>query len=995
LAARKSRPASRVSTLMGVERKLATVLFVDLVDSTGLVSTTDPEIVRRRVDRFFEQASQCIERHGGLVEKFAGDAVMAIFGVPQAHEDDAERAVRAALGILEATGDLGLEARVGVEAGEVVVGDGDSTFATGEAINLAARLQQHAGPGQILVGPSAYRLTLDRVEVEDVGPVEVRGRKEPLWAWRALRAYDGGPRALSLEAPLVGRDDELSMLENTYARVVKNKRAHLVTIFGEPGVGKSRLAREFLETLEGTTVLRGRCLPYGEGITYWPLAEMVKISAGIHDDEPVRQAFDKLRACCEDEAIADLLANASGVLEAVEAEATGQEIAWAAREWAGRLAEPQPLVLVFEDIHWSEEPLLELVEHLAEHVRDAPLLILCLARPELLEVRPSWGGGRLRSAAIELEPLDPDDARELIAALVANTSLKDECREDILDTTEGNPLFVEETVRLLVENDGSFSIASSIPNTLQALIAARIDRLPAGEKRLVQRAALIGRIFWEGSLAHLSPELDDITPLLESLVLRELVLPESRSTISGERAYKFKHVLIREVAYGGLSKSARAAQHARFAGWLKERAGDELLEIRAFHLDKAAYLLAELDGQPPSELAVEAAASLEAAGRRALGREAFRTARKLVLRSLELEPTLDRRWLAARAADRLGDMPAVAAEMETVRELAAAQGVKKLEAVALASLAQVALFTQADLPRAKELATQALDILPDDAPVGARIEVLNVRVQIAGWIGDHETAEMYLRKVLEAAQEAGRKDLEASAIQVLASLYITKLDLPAARKLVERGLELAEASGGALVRAAVLERCGSLSLVEGDYQSAEESFTQALELNREVGHVAGTAWGLKHLGTLAWKRGDLDQAQEHYREAAGILKKLGDRAYLCEVQRSLAELLVDAGRVDEAERFALEARETVGPQDALSQITTTFALGVVRAAQSRDEEAEQLLGSALERAESGPFRLIEREALERYARFLRDRGRDDEAAPLEERLAQDPLVAAA
>ncbi len=980
---------------MGVERKLATVLFVDLVDSTALVSTTDPEIVRRRVDRFFEQASRCIESHGGLVEKFAGDAVMAVFGVPQAHEDDAERAVRAALEILDATKDLGLEARVGVEAGEVVVGDGDSTFATGEAINLAARLQQHAGAGQVLVGPSAYRLTLDRIEVADVGPVEVRGRTEPLWAWRALRAYDAGPRALSLEAPIVGRDDELSLLENTYARVVKNKRAHLFTIFGEPGVGKSRLAREFLETLEGATVLRGRSLPYGEGITYWPLAEMVKVSAGIHDDEPVRQAFDKLRACCEDEAIADLLANASGVLEAVEAEATGQEIAWAAREWAGKLAEPQPLVLVFEDIHWAEEPLLELVEHLAEYVRDAPLFILCLARPELLEVRPSWGGGRLRSAAIELEPLDEGDARELIAALVAGTTLGADCQDDILDTTEGNPLFVEETVRLLAENDGSFSIASSIPNTLQALIAARIDRLPGVEKRLVQRAALIGRIFWEGALAHLSPELDDIGPVLESLALRELVLPEPRSSISGERAYKFKHVLIREVAYAGLSKSARAAQHARFAGWLKERAGDELLEIRAFHLDKAAYLLAELDGQAPAELGSDAAAALEAAGRRAMGREAFKTARKLLLRSLELEPTLDRRWLAARAADRLGDMPAVAAEMETVRELAAAEGVKKVEAVALASLAQVALYTQADLPRAEELATRALEILPDDAHVGARIEVLNVRVQIASWVGDHETAEKYLHKVLEAAQHAGRKDLEASAIQVLASLYITKLDLPAARKLVERGLELAEASGGALVRAAVLERCGTLSLVEGDYQSAEESFTQALELNREVGYAAGIAWGLRHLGTLAWKRGDLDQAQEHLREAAGILKKLGDRAYLCEVQRSLAELLVDAGRVDEAERFALEARETVGPQDALSQITTTFALGVVRAAQGRDEEAEQLLVSALERAQSGPFRLIEREALERYARFLNDRGREDEAAPLEDRLAQEPLVAAA
>ena len=463
---------------MGVERKLATVLFVDLVDSTGLVSTTDPEIVRRRVDRFFEQASECIEHHGGLVEKFAGDAVMAAFGVPQAHEDDAERAIRAALAILEATADLGLEARVGVEAGEVVVGDGDSTFATGEAINLAARLQQSAAPNQILIGPNAYRLTLDRIEVEDFGPVQVRGRDEPIWAWRAVAAYDRGTRISSLQAPLVGRDIELSMLENTYTRVVRDRRAHLVTIFGEPGVGKSRLAREFLDTLEGATVLQGRCLPYGEGITYWPLAEMVKVSAGIHDDEPVREAFDKLRACCEDEAIADLLANASGVLEAVEAEATGQEIAWAAREWSSKLAEPQPLVLVFEDIHWAEEPLLELIEHLAEYVRDAPLIILALARPELLEVRPSWGGGRLRSAAIELEPLADVEAEQLIDALMAGTTLEQTCRAEILDVTEGNPLFVEETIRMLAESDGTLSIATGMPNTLQALIAARIDRLP-------------------------------------------------------------------------------------------------------------------------------------------------------------------------------------------------------------------------------------------------------------------------------------------------------------------------------------------------------------------------------------------------------------------------------------------------------------------------------------------------------------------------------------
>src|SRR5207245_1579854 len=293
-----------------MERKLATVLFVDLVSSTALLADSDPEIVRRKVSRFFDQVSHCIVTHGGMVEKFAGDAVMAAFGVPLAHEDDAERAVRAALVTLERVKELGLEARVGIEAGEVVTEDEAlSTFATGEAVNLAARLQQVAEPGEILIGPGA--------------------------------------------------------------------------------------AREVVAGVEGATVLIGRCLPYGEGVTYWPLAEMVKASSGITDDDPLDKAQEKLRACCEDEEVADLLGLAVGVLEAVEGERSQQEIAWAARAWAEQLAQAQPLILVFEDVHWGEEPLLELVEHLAASVREAPLLLVCVARRELLDVHPSWGGGRV------------------------------------------------------------------------------------------------------------------------------------------------------------------------------------------------------------------------------------------------------------------------------------------------------------------------------------------------------------------------------------------------------------------------------------------------------------------------------------------------------------------------------------------------------------------------------------------------------------------------
>src|SRR5262245_27680357 len=311
-----------------MERKLATVLFVDLVSSTAQLSGADPEVVRRRVTRFFDQVSQCIVTYGGTVEKFAGDAVMAAFGVPLAHEDDAERAVRAGLATLERVRELQLEARIGIESGEVVAEDGDSTFATGEAVNLAARLQQHAATNEILVGPGTAALLRDRVELEPLNPIELRGWQNPILAHRVLCAVELGEPVRGLSAPLVGRESELELLENTFVRTARDRRAALLTVYGEAGVGKSRLAREFLDGLEGATILSGRCLPYGEGVTYWPLAEMVKASAGISDDDPLDEAFRKLKETCEDEAVADLLGLAVGVLSALEGERSQQEIQW-------------------------------------------------------------------------------------------------------------------------------------------------------------------------------------------------------------------------------------------------------------------------------------------------------------------------------------------------------------------------------------------------------------------------------------------------------------------------------------------------------------------------------------------------------------------------------------------------------------------------------------------------------------------------------------------
>ena len=964
-----------------MERKLGTVLFVDLVDSTALVTGADPEVVRRRVQRFFERVSHCVTTHGGIVEKFAGDAVMAAFGIPQAHEDDAERAVRAGLAILDEVEQLELQARVGVESGEVVADDSDSTFATGEAVTLAARLEQAAEPGQLVIGPAAHRLTLGRVEVEDMGPVELKGLGREIWTWRVTGATGGEPGPQALQAPLVGRDAELELLQNTYDRALRDRRAHLFTIYGEPGVGKSRLAHEFSEALDGATVLSGRCLPYGEGVTYWPLAEMVKCAAGIVDDDPLDVAIDKLRQFCEDEVVADLLGLASGVLEAVQAERSQQEIAWAAREWAQRVAQEQPLVLVFEDIHWAEESLLELIEHLVTWVREAPLLVISLARPELLDIRPGWGGGRVRATAIELEPLGEAESEELVEALVSD-GLTTEERRAVLAKTEGNPLFVEETVRMLSE-DGAEGIGR-IPDTLQALIAARIDRLAPEAKALLQRAAVIGRIFWRGALERLSPELESLEQPLDDLRLREFVLDEPLSSIRGETAYKFKHVLIREVAYGGISKSARAEHHRRFAEWLKERAGDELLEIRAYHLDHATALLAELDGSAPVELQREAAEALTEAGLRAFAREANRTARQHLLRSVELEPTLRRRYLSARAADRLSDLPAVSREMEEVLAAAIQEGDRWTQGRALVTLAEAAVLREADVQAAEQMIDEALEVLEDDDLTG-RFRALRARGTIAWSRGHLAKQEQVMLEALELARNAGRKDFESEAADELSGVYLVRMEFERAEPLIEQAILLAEQSGSAEARGRALRYAGQLHLHRRELDAAEA----ALEAAREHLAEAGAAWSLgRTLNYAAWVAGHKDEparAERLFRESIRILAPLEDRATLCETQRSLAGLLLSQGRVDEAERFALAARETVGPQDVTSLATTAMALGLVRAAQRRDDEADELLREADETISTTEHRMSQRDVLEARAQFLRDRGREEEAAEVDAR----------
>jgi predicted ATPase/class 3 adenylate cyclase len=963
-----------------VERKLATVLFVDIVGSTELVTGSDPEVVRRRFQEFFDRVSHCVAVHGGIVEKFAGDAVLAAFGIPQAHEDDAERAARAALAMRESVLELGLEARVGIEAGEVVVDQAESTFATGEAVNLAARLQQVAKPGEILLGPTAHRLARGRLLVEDAGPLELKGMGAAMRAWRVMGAMDGTRGHVN--AALVGRETELELLENTFARTLRDGRAHVFTIYGEPGVGKSRLVREFVDSVDGASVLTGRCLPYGEGVTYWPLAEMIKAATGISDDEPLEEAFEKLRACCEDDAVADLIGLASGLLEAVRGERSPQEIAWAAREVMSTLGEVQPLILFFEDIHWAEEPLLDLIEHLADWVR-APLLILCLARPDLLDVRPGWGGGRVRSTAIELEPLSEAESQELVAALVAELASPPPLPQGLLERTEGNPLFVEETIRMLVESGDT----ERIPDTLQALIAARIDHLPPDGKALLQRAAVVGRVFWNGALVHLAPDLE-VEPLLDDLLSREFLLREPRSSISGERAFRFKHMLIREVAYTGLSKQARAQQHGRFAKWLKERAGEELLEIRAYHLDQAALLLTELDGAPPPELVRDAAEALTAAGKRVLAREQYKSARKLLVRAVELEPTLPRRYYAARAVWRLGDLTAVSVEMEKVRVEALQTGDTLREALALTALGDAVLRQTGDAAHAEELVDRALELQQEETDVDAHFDSLMVRSSIAISRGTMAEALPYIEQGFAVALAAGRKDLQTIASQALAQAHIVRLELDKAERLIGKALELADESGSPRARGTAKLTLGWLHRTRNELDAAEAAYEQARELFAEIGHATLLAMTLSRAADVAREKGDPKRAEKLMREAIRLLAPLGQHLELAEAQAGLALTLAEQGKPDEAERYVLEAQQHVSAAEPSLRLFILVALASIRTAQEREDEAEGLYLEALALTDELDFAALQAEVLRRLVRFLADRDRSDDAAPYEERLAR-------
>jgi class 3 adenylate cyclase len=600
------------------ERKIVSVLFCDLVGFTAASEEQDPEDVRARIRPYHARLRQEIERYGATVEKFVGDAVMAVCGAPVAHEDDAERAVRAGLAILDAIGelneadpDLDLKVRVGINTGEAVVAVGAQPehgegLVTGDVVNTAARIESAAPVNGVAVGEQTYRATSHIFEYEQLQPVSVKGKAEPLSLWQAnaIRDRFGRDSTREYKTPFVGRELEKPLLIGIFERAAQQRSVQLVTIVGEPGVGKSRLVAELFGYIDPKPELirwrQGRCLPYGEGITFWALGEIVKAEAGILESDSAEVAAAKLEAALspDDPERQWLLQRLAPLVGLEAAPAERQELFTAWRRYFEGLAAVGPRVLVFEDLHWADEALLAFLEYLVEWSQGVPLLVVCAARPELYERRPGWGAGQRNAHTINLSPLSNQETAELVSYLTSNTDLSRELEGPILERAGGNPLYAEEFVRLLadrgLDQPGDALAESTLPESLQALIAARLDTLSPERKSLLQDAAVVGKVFWGGALAEIGNRDEGaLEQALHELARKELVRPARASSMEGESEYSFWHLLVRDVAYSQIPRAERARRHRSAAGWIERKAGErveDLAEVLAYHYLQALEL---------------------------------------------------------------------------------------------------------------------------------------------------------------------------------------------------------------------------------------------------------------------------------------------------------------------------------------------------------------------------------------------------------------------
>jgi class 3 adenylate cyclase len=911
-------------------RKTVTVVFCDVTGSTALGESTDPEALRALLARYFERMKGIVEAHGGTVEKFIGDAVMAVFGIPQVHEDDALRACRAAVEMQAALPELGVQARIGINTGEVVTGTHER-LATGDAVNVAARLEQAAAPGEILLGEPTLQLVQTAVEAQESEPLELKGKAEPVPAHRLIAVHDAPTRRH--EVRFVGREAELEALRQAWERVVAEERCELVTVLGDAGVGKSRLTIEFLASVQARTV-RGRCPPYGEGITYWPVVEVLK----------------QLDALPSEPAAA---ASLSSLLGESEHGTSAEEIAWA---FSRLLAERAPLVVLLDDIQWGEETFLDLIDGVALLSSGVPLLLLCLARSELAERRPDW------PVSLRLKPLSDDEVEDLLPDTLASN-----LRSKIALAAGGNPLFVTEMVAMASESEADIPV----PPTLQAVLAARLDQLEAGERSVLERGAVEGEIFHRGTIQALSED-GNVTPRLASLVRKELILPD-KAAFPGDDAFRFRHLLIRDAAYEALPKANRAELHERYADSLKERGRHlvELDEILGYHLEQATRCKQEL-GQADSELAERAGDRLAAAGRRALARGDSRAARGLLARALTLtRPSrLDIELeLDLCETEYLWSSEQAAAIADAAAERAGDAGDNAGEAIARVVAADYRSHFTVD-PRVDEVEELALRAVPllesrgDDAGLARAWSALG---GIANLRGRYEEAVLSAEKVLVHSRLAGRP----RTALLLLEYALTFGPRPADEALLVLDAALPRSShfGPLLHRSlllAMLARFDEAWAIAGE--SSERA--RALTGNRQAQFLA-------QIATLA---GDHAAAAGYWREYCDLLERHGDRAALSTAAPLLGRSLCALGRYDEAAPLAELGRELGDAKDVVTQTLWRQVQARILATRGETALAETLAYEAVEITARTDGLNMQGDALCDLAEVLAAAGRPEQGA---------------
>jgi len=993
-------------------RKTVTLIFCDLENSTALGERLDAEVVHEVKERYFAAMAAEIARHGGRIEKFIGDAIMAVFGLPRAHEDDALRAIRAAAGMraalakvnvkLLAQYGVSLANRTGVNTGEVVANEdptADQKLATGDAVNVAARLEQAAPANEIYVGEATYRLVRAAVEVEAVEPLQLKGKAERVAAYRLVSARGLDGYARRQDTPIVGRDEELAALGLAYREVRESRVARLVTVIGDAGQGKSRLVREVIEKIAvGSPVLRGRCLPYGDGITFWPLAGMVWEAAHIREDDEPETARSKLMAVVDDAEVAARLMSAVGLSTAAF---PLPELYWAARKFIEGRAIDAPVVVLVDDIHWAEPAFLDLLEYILDAASDAPILLLATARPDLLEDKPQWGE-RAGSTCLVLSPLDDAASAQVVMNLLGSAGLPQDVVQRIVKAAEGNPLYVEQMLSMLIDSHalrlegGRWERAESygeitVPPTIQALLEARLDSLARADRATVEPAAVIGLEFATPALAALAPDSlrAEVGEHLNSLARKHFIRLASSTQV--DAVYRFHNHLVRETVYNGLLKRARANLHVGFVRWVEQTNADRALEfeeILGYHLEQAHRYLVELGPLDESGLTVrsDAARRLSSAAKRAFARGDMHAASNLFRRTIALLASDDpqRTELLPELAETLmglGDFGGARAVLEEARH--AAERISNHRVKASSQL--IGMFVRLYSGEQGEWSEQSLRTVHEIIPVLEQENAHNelatawrLIVLVHGIAGRYRLAGEAVERSIAHAREAGNERLVARNGLILAinALYGP---MPVQHGIVQCESLIAAGLSDRQVEGSIMCTLAQLKAMSGELAAARALYQRGRALLRDLGQGVNAASTGLDLARTELHGGDLAVAEQEVRLDYEFLVKMGETYYLSTMAALLSRLVRDQGRDDEALALSKTAEEATAADDVESQALWRSIRAPIVARAGNIALAEELAQTALDMVRRTEAPSMQADALAELASVLQIAGKTREA----------------